>query len=434
MDNASGKNLVVRERTLALGLMLVLMIVHKPFIELGLFSLKPFMIGMILVFGLLVLDMLAKEAGPLNFRIPPFILPMAAFVALALISGLFAKNVMRSLVLTVAVMVGVAFYWLLYILVLSVSHKRILILICLAGIITGLVSVTLYVFELIGFLPGIDFVFYGNPNMGEFSGAGRMIGLNNDPNIFAVNVSFYFIISMVVLYWPDIDWKLRVMALLGSFLTGLCIFATISRGAMFGAVIGFLISLVLSPRYGQSKFARYSWISALWVGIILVLVFYIVPPDSRNFAMERIRTVSFSEELSAGGRPALWLANIDLFMDHPLLGVGLGNTMLYPKYFVYGHTVQYAHNTFLEVLTETGFIGLIVYAGITGLILLNIWRVRLFCLNNYDVLLVTALIVANITMLIQLQFLSVLYDPVVWGLWAVTAGVVTRLKEGTARL
>jgi O-antigen ligase len=409
--------------------MLLLMVVHKPFIKLDLFSLKPFMVGMTAVGGVLLLRNLSGQTGEFKIRIAPFILPMITFVIVAGISGLASEDIERSFVLVAAILVCFILYWLIYTLVRSTPNKMILASICQAGVILGIISITLYVLDLAGLVPGLDFVFYGNPNLGEFSGAGRMMGLNNDPNFSAMNMSFYLMISLVTMLWPDMEWKLRTTAILSSLFTGFCIFATLSRGAIFGVVIGFVFFLLIYPYRNLRSMVRYGCLSATWLGVFLLFIYWVVPQDSINFALERIMNVSYSEELERGGRPALWLANIDLLLDHPLLGVGLGNSMIYTEYFSYGYAVQYAHNTFIEILTETGIIGLGIYILVISLILRLIWLARHLCVQSDDCILVSALIVANVTLLIQLQFLSALYDPVVWGLWAVTAGVATRINR-----
>jgi hypothetical protein len=430
ISNTRTKNTyTTRESVFLLRLMLVLMIIHKPFIKFDLFALKPFMLGMAAVGGLLLLRNLSKSTRMLNIRIVPLILPMAILVLVASISGLMSKDVERSYVLIAAILICFVFYWLVFTLVRSTPSDMILASICQAGVILGIVSMTLYVLDLTGLIPGLDFVFYGNPNLGEFSGAGRLIGLNNDPNFSAMNISFYLMISVGAMLWPDMAWKLRTMAMLSSLFTGLCIFATLSRGAIFGVSIGFVFFLLIYPYRNFGSLARKGWLSAVWVSVFVLFIYWVVPEDSINFALKRIMSISYSEEFELGGRPTLWLANLDLFLDHPLLGVGLGNSMLYTEYFRYGYTIQYAHNTFIEILTEAGIFGLAAYLWILSLLARLIWKARHLCVNSVDCLLVCALIATNVTLLIQMQFLSALYDPVLWGLWAVTAGVATRLRE-----
>jgi O-antigen ligase len=63
-------------------------------------------------------------------------------------------------------------------------------------------------------------------------------------------------------------------------------------------------------------------------------------------------------------------AGIQMFFDHPFIGVGIGNyPYTYARYAPPGaeRTPRYAHNTYIQILTETGLIGFFVF--ITGILL-----------------------------------------------------------------
>ena len=71
--------------------------------------------------------------------------------------------------------------------------------------------------------------------------------------------------------------------------------------------------------------------------------------------------------LIAGWRRDAWIANINMFLDHPFLGVGpFMSTAMYGQYRpydqVYPHTSGLAvHNEFLSLLSERGAIGTILF-------------------------------------------------------------------------
>ena len=56
--------------------------------------------------------------------------------------------------------------------------------------------------------------------------------------------------------------------------------------------------------------------------------------------------------------------------DNPVLGVGLGNFQLYSV------LDQYAHNNYVELLADTGFVGAILYYGIYVCIILKLFKLR----------------------------------------------------------
>jgi O-antigen ligase len=56
---------------------------------------------------------------------------------------------------------------------------------------------------------------------------------------------------------------------------------------------------------------------------------------------------------------------LHMFLDHPLLGVGIGNYAdAYPQYFItiFTDPLGHAHNYYINIAAETGSIGLIAFA------------------------------------------------------------------------
>ena len=79
-------------------------------------------------------------------------------------------------------------------------------------------------------------------------------------------------------------------------------------------------------------------------------------------------------EVSTGKRTAMRQDTWRLFLDHPLLGTGLGTfEMVFPPYdSVYdGKIVNHAHNDYLEALAETGLAGGLCCVWFLGLVLRN---------------------------------------------------------------
>jgi O-antigen ligase len=65
-----------------------------------------------------------------------------------------------------------------------------------------------------------------------------------------------------------------------------------------------------------------------------------------------------AEEESAAGRVDAWYSGIHMFMSHPTFGVGAGNFTEYNELT--------AHNSFVLVLAETGFIGFLLWLAFVG--------------------------------------------------------------------
>jgi O-antigen ligase len=81
-----------------------------------------------------------------------------------------------------------------------------------------------------------------------------------------------------------------------------------------------------------------------------------------------------SSEVTAGKRSAMRQDTWKLFLDHPLVGTGLGTfEMVFPPYdsLYDGKVVNHAHNDYLEALAETGVLGGVFCVWFLGLVLLN---------------------------------------------------------------
>ena len=86
--------------------------------------------------------------------------------------------------------------------------------------------------------------------------------------------------------------------------------------------------------------------------------------------MERFAQL-WSVELSTERRAAMLKDTWQIFLDHPWKGTGLGTLVaIYPGYAsVYdGRIVDHAHNDYVEMMAETGFVGLLL--GLAFLVLL----------------------------------------------------------------
>jgi O-antigen ligase len=82
-----------------------------------------------------------------------------------------------------------------------------------------------------------------------------------------------------------------------------------------------------------------------WIGVRQIL--------ERFAAMQSL-------EATDNKRVAMWRGTWRVFLDHPLLGTGLGTLQIvYPPYETLydGRIVNHAHNDYLEALAETGLIG-----------------------------------------------------------------------------
>jgi O-antigen ligase len=87
--------------------------------------------------------------------------------------------------------------------------------------------------------------------------------------------------------------------------------------------------------------------------------------------------MGYQTSSSVLSRIEIWLESIKIFKSHPIFGVGLGNIHFYVEnYFIKAasgfHLIK-AHNLVLELLAETGIIGLAIF----GTLLFKALRIQL---------------------------------------------------------
>lgn len=150
-------------------------------------------------------------------------------------------------------------------------------------------------------------------------------------------------------------------ALLGGILAiyGYTIYVTFSRGGMVGllAVLG-----VLTFRH-PARSIRFVAVALLAASLIGLVYFWSRPEGFRGL----------SDDASFQQRIETIRTGLEMFADRPLLGVGLGCSIVaWPLYAPPGILFQGAlvnHNTFIQALSETGILGFLPFALLLGVAL-----------------------------------------------------------------
>jgi O-antigen ligase len=144
-----------------------------------------------------------------------------------------------------------------------------------------------------------------------------------------------------------------------------------SRGGIAGASMGFLTFVILA-RTGSKSMSRYTWL--VLGGIVGMLVVYsmaigIGPLADRFFTLR-----------SGDSRLDFWRDSLSIIKDHPL-GIGLRNyEKVFPVYNVSNLSnkiIDYAHNDYLQLLIEAGWIGFTaVLTGFLIFMVKSVYRIK----------------------------------------------------------
>ncbi len=251
---------------------------------------------------------------------------------------------------------------------LDVFLKIILISVITTGLITTrkrfdfLMTVIAFSLGLLGLKNGLFAIAAGGAQF--LNGPG---GFMIDRNAFAVALNMA--IPLLVGVALTTEYKALRLAALG--LVPFCmitIFCTFSRGGLLtlGVVGAMLIWRTRKPVLAMV-------VLAIGIGAFS----YTASDRLKAKYAERSATISsFEEDASALGRIRSWGVAIRMWADHPITGVGPRNfTLLYRRY---GDTdsVHVAHNSYLQMLAETGLPGFTLFVSLLVVSLLRLEMIR----------------------------------------------------------
>lgn len=190
----------------------------------------------------------------------------------------------------------------------------------------------------------------------------RAAGPIGDPNYFA-QVMVVLVPMALERFLHEKRLLLRGLALWALVAALFSVLLTYSRGGFLALGVAVISFFILYPPK----------ISFIPVGIVLALVLASLAPPSY---FDRILSVNelfnpsgslYVQDLALRGRTSENLAAVEMIKEHPLFGVGLSNfSLLFNEYsresgLALVATERAAHNLYLEVLAETGIVGIAVF-------------------------------------------------------------------------
>lgn len=184
----------------------------------------------------------------------------------------------------------------------------------------------------------------------------RWVGVYADPNHMAMNMALVVPLAVAFLARKESGWLMRILCALAAVLSVVAIVLSHSRGGFIG----------LSVAMGVWAIREKRRIQAVVVGGLLALGLVLFAPKS--FWQRNETVTSFHQDASAMGRVYAWQVASRISLDKPLLGVGAGGfRYAWPLYAPPESRQAYvAHNIFLDVIGELGFVGLALFLVFAG--------------------------------------------------------------------
>ncbi len=183
----------------------------------------------------------------------------------------------------------------------------------------------------------------------------------------------YFVVAMIFfVYLRTIEKKpiLRTLSGIGIIITFLGVFFTVSRTSIVLLFTAIGLIILLNP---QKKLN----FSLIIVFMLAILTLTMLSESVFKIIASIIPSISQGTD-TIGLRYKLWDAGFRMWLDHPITGVGIGRFPYELPYYARGIPPHYlhlvAHSTYVQLLSETGIVGLALWLSMAGVSLVNLWR------------------------------------------------------------
>ncbi len=215
-----------------------------------------------------------------------------------------------------------------------------------------------YVFALSVLAVGVDAIVQGifgveflrNRAMTRFlRDTGRLTGPFSHANDFAayLSLTIFLFLGMIRYAFRSVLWKERLFYLAGALLLGFCLLWTYSRGAWLAVALVCAVMAVLL----RSRPIILALVASL------LLIFFLSPASMKD----RLTSFGGPNDGTMAERRHLWVEAIQMAQERPWLGQGINTyAKVEPRFKSKSFYTdkQYAHNGYLQIAAETGWIGL----------------------------------------------------------------------------
>jgi putative inorganic carbon (HCO3(-)) transporter len=196
-----------------------------------------------------------------------------------------------------------------------------------------------------------SFWYWLNPEIATFTEwEGRAMGALGHMNSLGgvLNMGLCLALSLLVSrQWTR--WRLRLCLGAAVMLIGLLV--TFSRGGWFALALTAVLLFLIEFRRNRRL---------ILAPVLLALL--LLPIAKTELGAQVYRRVTTIEPMSDYTRLAADATSLQLFLQHPLLGVGYGNwRFFFSDYAPDLEQLPFAHNLYLGILAETGLVGFLLF-------------------------------------------------------------------------
>jgi len=204
---------------------------------------------------------------------------------------------------------------------------------------------------------------------------------NPSPFMHHIEYSVFLAFTGLILLsriFTEGDMKYRILYIFFFTTVSGNLFLTAGRTGQLAFVIGLFILALISFRNKLKAFIVSLILSTIIVGIAFNLstTFHDRVIMGKNNLVNVVENASYCTSL--GGRVGAWIISKDMIKENPILGVGIIDNMKdfhsiiddkYPEMKCMHQSFMHTHNQFLEVFTQMGLIGLLIFISIFYMIM-----------------------------------------------------------------
>jgi putative inorganic carbon (HCO3(-)) transporter len=196
-------------------------------------------------------------------------------------------------------------------------------------------------------------------------GRAAWVGIFANPN--EVAYSLVILIPLALYLATPRGWATRLLLIAISIVFVAAIYVTFSRGGL----VGLAAVMALCAWRKRNRWLQGATLLVLVAGLVFASRFWSRGEDFSQLDND----VSFQQRLATSE------AGFNMFVDHPLSGVGFGCSViawpLYAPEGLYTRGALVTHNTFMMVLSETGVLGFLPFVVLIGVSLVRTRRLAL---------------------------------------------------------
>ncbi|WP_260961801.1 O-antigen ligase family protein [Pseudomonas citri] len=269
----------------------------------------------------------------------------------------------------------------------------------------------------------------------KYQDQGRASGLLSDPNVFALLIAFTAPLALLLIVrGPNLlhrlFWGGCFILLLGGMTK------TDSRSGLVVLLLSLLIGLYHYRAQLPRIRPRHLGFAMLGLAIAVPVTVAVMPAKyvARIQSLSILSAGAKAQDESLGRRASYILVGGQMIQEHPILGAGPGTFPLhyaptgYAKAFSanrkLGDLYRRAHNTYLEIFSEIGIPGGLMFVAMLGLGLYNLVHARRIWLQRRDWVqadLLTHLGMSFLSLTLFLMFLSAPNHKLLWIMLALSS-------------